>query len=121
MIYSFYEPDHESRAGLGTYIILDHIRRAAAEDLPYVYLGYWVEGSARMQYKVRYRPLEKLSRDGWQRFTEDEQTRLVDQVAAARHVCAVPGAAAKDGVSPLAQSGVVQAAAGEFGRANRPD
>src|SRR5579864_3021475 len=27
MIYSFYDPDHATRAGLGNYIILDHIRR----------------------------------------------------------------------------------------------
>ena len=60
MIYSFYDPEHEARTGLGNYIILDHIRRAAEGGLPYVYLGYWVEGSPRMQYKVRYRPLERL-------------------------------------------------------------
>ncbi len=77
MIYSFYDPEHEQRAGLGNYIILDHIRRAAAEGLPYVYLGYWVEGSARMQYKVRFRPLEKLTRDGWTRFGEVEQRELI--------------------------------------------
>ncbi|MFN2098607.1 arginyltransferase [Altererythrobacter sp. MF3-039] len=73
MIYSFYDPDHESRAGLGNFIILEHIRRAAEHDLPYVYLGYWVEGSARMQYKVRYRPLERLTRDGWVRMSPQEQ------------------------------------------------
>src|SRR3546814_3506488 len=40
MIYSFYETDHTGRSGLGNYIIADHINRAAAEGLPYVYLGY---------------------------------------------------------------------------------
>lgn len=84
MIYSFYEPDQTNRTGLGTYIILDHIRRAAELDLPYVYLGYWVDGSARMQYKVRYRPLEKLGHDGWERFGEDEQDRLIAAAAAKR-------------------------------------
>jgi arginine-tRNA-protein transferase len=44
MIYSFYDPDHATRTGLGNYIILDHIRRASADGLPYVYLGYWVDG-----------------------------------------------------------------------------
>jgi len=84
MIYSFYEPDQTNRTGLGTYIILDHIRRAAELGLPYVYLGYWVDGSARMQYKVRYRPLEKLGRDGWERFGEQEQDRLIAAAAAKR-------------------------------------
>ena len=84
MIYSFYEPDQTNRTGLGTYIILDHIRRAVELGLPYVYLGYWVDGSARMQYKVRYRPLEKLGRDGWERFGEQEQDRLIAAAAAKR-------------------------------------
>jgi arginine-tRNA-protein transferase len=77
MIYSFYDPAHEVRQGLGNYIILDHIRRATELGLAYVYLGYWVEGSARMQYKVRYRPLERLTRGGWERLPEQEQDRLI--------------------------------------------
>jgi arginine-tRNA-protein transferase len=81
MIYSFYDPDHESRSGLGNYIILDHIRRAAEMDLPYVYLGYWVEGSSRMQYKVRYRPLERLTRDGWELIPAEEQDELIASAA----------------------------------------
>ena len=68
MIYSFFDTQSPDRPGLGNYIIMDHILRAAAADLPYVYLGYWVKGAARMQYKVRYQPLEKLGRDGWTRF-----------------------------------------------------
>ena len=84
MIYSFYDPDHPTRQGLGNYIILDHIRRASAEGLPYVYLGYWVEGSVRMQYKVRYRPLERLGRDGWVRFSDEQQDRLIAAAATMR-------------------------------------
>ncbi|NBC36819.1 arginyltransferase [Novosphingobium sp. FSY-8] len=81
MIYSFYDPEHKVRTGLGNYIILDHIRRAADEGLPYVYLGYWVDGSDRMQYKVRYRPLERLGRDGWHRMSPEEQDSLVSATA----------------------------------------
>lgn len=77
MIYSFYDPEHETRSGLGNYIILDHIVRATELGLPYVYLGYWVEGSPRMQYKVRYRPLERLNRAGWERISADEHDRLI--------------------------------------------
>jgi len=77
MIYSFYDPGHEARSGIGNFIILDHIRRAAEEGLAYVYLGYWVEGSARMQYKVRYRPLERLGPEGWERMEPGEQERLI--------------------------------------------
>jgi arginyl-tRNA--protein-N-Asp/Glu arginylyltransferase len=82
MIYSFYDPEHATRTGLGNYIILDHISRAASEGLPYVYLGYWVEGSERMRYKVRYRPLEKLGRDGWVRLSDEEQEQCIRDAAA---------------------------------------
>ena len=100
MIYSFYDPAHETRTGLGNFIILDHIRRAAAEGLPFVYLGYWVEGSDRMQYKVRYRPLERLGRDGWRRLSGDEQDDLVRAVASRRRGEAAHGAASgKDGIA----------------------
>ena len=81
MIYSFYDPDIEARSGLGNFVILDHIRRAAQADLPYVYLGYWVEGAQRMQYKVRFRPLERLGPGGWQRMSEEEQARHIAAVA----------------------------------------
>jgi len=67
MVYSFFEPDEGVRQGLGTFIILDHILRAAKSGMAYVYLGYWVEQSPRMQYKTRYQPLERLGPSGWVR------------------------------------------------------
>ena len=74
MIYSFYDVGPEARKGLGTFIILDHIIRAARAGLPYVYLGYWVDGSDRMAYKANFRPLERLGRDGWRRFDDGAAT-----------------------------------------------
>ena len=81
MIYSFFDTELEYRKGLGNFIIMDHILRAAKAGLPYVYLGYWVEGSQRMQYKIRYRPLERLSRNGWTRFDPQEQEQELAQAA----------------------------------------
>jgi len=99
MIYSFYDPDHAERSGLGNYIILDHICRASEMGLPYVYLGYWVEGAQRMQYKVRYRPLERLTRSGWDRISDAEQDRLIAAAAAGRREAAQPvDGSGKDGV-----------------------
>jgi arginine-tRNA-protein transferase len=72
MIYSFFDVGPDARKGLGTYIILDHIIRARAAGLPYVYLGYWVEGSPRMAYKTSFTPLERLGRDGWRRMDQAE-------------------------------------------------
>ena len=97
MIYSFYDPEIEDRAGLGNFIILDHIRRAAGNGLPYVYLGYWVEGSDRMQYKVRYRPLERLTRSGWERMPQAEQKRLIATATAPRRKYDGGPMPAKDG------------------------
>jgi arginine-tRNA-protein transferase len=74
MIYSFFDAEHTDRKGLGNFIILDHIVRAAKAGLPHVYLGYWVEGAPRMQYKVRYRPLERLTPRGWEKFEPDLTT-----------------------------------------------
>lgn len=99
MIYSFYDPEHDGRTGLGNFIILDHIRRAADAGLPYVYLGYWVEGSVRMQYKIRYRPLERLTRAGWERISLDEHEALVAAAADTRRADSVPlPGSTKDGV-----------------------
>lgn len=96
MIYSFYDPEHEDRVGLGNYIILDHIRRAAERELAYVYLGYWVEGSERMRYKIRYRPIERLTRAGWERMPEAEQKRLIS-TACEPGLGRLDAAVAKDG------------------------
>jgi leucyl-tRNA---protein transferase len=68
MIYSFYEPTLENRS-LGTFIILDNIRRAERMGLNYLYLGYWVNGSTKMEYKARFLPQERLTPDGWTLFS----------------------------------------------------
>jgi arginyl-tRNA--protein-N-Asp/Glu arginylyltransferase len=69
MVYSFFDPDAGARS-LGTFIILDHIARARRLGLPYVYLGYWVKGSKKMDYKGRFLPQERLTGDGWSRVEE---------------------------------------------------
>lgn len=71
MIYSFFDPEEERRS-LGQFMILDHVALARELELPYVYLGYWVEGSDKMDYKSRFQPLEKLTHSGWVRM--DRQT-----------------------------------------------
>jgi len=67
MVYSYFDPDIEDRS-LGTFMILDHIERARAAGLPHVYLGYWVDGSPKMDYKMRFGPQEHLGPRGWERF-----------------------------------------------------
>ncbi len=71
MVYSFYEPDLIDRS-LGTLMILDHIARAKMMGLPYLYLGYWVDGSPKMAYKTRFGPQERLMPQGWEYFDVGE-------------------------------------------------
>ena len=66
MVYSFFDTESEFKS-LGSYLILDHIRIARKMGLPYLYLGYWVEQSPKMSYKMRFRPIEQLSVNGWVR------------------------------------------------------
>lgn len=64
-VYSFFEPDAPARS-LGSYIIQWLVERAKTLGLPYVYLGYWIEASAKMAYKRRFHPLEGLVDGRWQ-------------------------------------------------------
>ena len=68
MVYSFFHPGEDARS-LGTTMILDHVRSAQKAGLPYVYLGYWVRGSDKMDYKIRFTPLEALGQNGWEPLT----------------------------------------------------
>ncbi|ESW68393.1 arginyltransferase [Mesorhizobium sp. RSR380A] len=73
MVYSYFNPEFEDRS-LGTFMILDHIARARAMGLPHVYLGYWVNGSRKMNYKMRFMPQEHLGPKGWERYDHEAVT-----------------------------------------------
>ena len=64
MVYSFFDPSERKRS-LGTFLILDQIARSCSEGLNYCHLGYWVEGSSKMEYKARFLPQERLQSSGW--------------------------------------------------------
>jgi leucyl-tRNA---protein transferase len=66
MVYSFYDPKAE-QLSLGTHMILEHVEYARALGLPYLYLGYWINGSRKMNYKMRFQPQEHLGPNGWVR------------------------------------------------------
>jgi arginine-tRNA-protein transferase len=66
MVYSFYDPAWSARS-LGTYMILEQVEYARSLGLPFVYLGYWIEGSRKMRYKSRFQPQEHLTSKGWVR------------------------------------------------------
>jgi leucyl-tRNA---protein transferase len=64
LVYAYFDPDFPKRS-LGSFIILDHIRQATQVDIPYLYLGYWIKGSVKMDYKANFRPIEALGASGW--------------------------------------------------------
>lgn len=73
-VYSFFDTSEDKRS-LGTYVVLWLVERAKELGLSYVYLGYWVQGSPKMDYKRNFRPLEAYTPDGWQRLPSKSQAR----------------------------------------------
>ena len=66
-VYSFFDPA-ESQRGLGVCAILALIDKARSAGLPYVYLGYYVAGCRKMNYKADYLPLEQFVAGRWSPF-----------------------------------------------------
>jgi len=69
-VYTFYDPD-ESARGLGTFAILKQIEWARREGRAHLYLGYWIDGHHKMDYKRRFQPLEAFDGRGWRPFAQD--------------------------------------------------
>jgi arginine-tRNA-protein transferase len=69
-VYTLFEPEEPGRS-LGVYAVLQQVERAHAWGLRYLYLGYWVPGSQKMDYKRNFRPLELLGPRGWEPFDQD--------------------------------------------------
>lgn len=72
LVYSFFDPALEQDS-LGSYMILDQIALARKVGLPYVYLGYWVPGSPKMDYKSRFSALEVFHEGHWRNLTDPKQ------------------------------------------------
>lgn len=69
-VYTFFDPRQRTR-GLGTFAILSQVAHARRLALPYLYLGYWIEGHPKMDYKRRFRPAEVLGEHGWTHLADD--------------------------------------------------
>ena len=65
-VYTFYDPDQAER-GLGTLAVLKQLEWAARDRRAHLYLGYWIAGHAKMDYKRRFQPLEGFNGRGWAR------------------------------------------------------
>ena len=65
-VYTFYDPDHAAR-GLGTLGVLRQVEWARRDGRKHLYLGYWIAGHPKMDYKRRFQPLEGFNGRGWRR------------------------------------------------------
>lgn len=63
-VYTFYDPDETARS-LGTFAILQQVELARRRALPWVYLGFWIEGHPKMDYKRRFQPMQIRTAEGW--------------------------------------------------------
>ncbi|MEO7071571.1 MAG: arginyltransferase [Rhodanobacter sp.] len=63
-VYTCFDPDETARS-LGTYAILQQIALARATGIAWLYLGFWIDGHPKMDYKRRFRPLQIRSAGGW--------------------------------------------------------
>lgn len=68
-VYTFYDPDEHVR-GLGTLAILRQIEWARRDGRHHLYLGYWISGHDKMDYKRNFSPLEWFDGRAWQRGTD---------------------------------------------------
>jgi arginyl-tRNA--protein-N-Asp/Glu arginylyltransferase len=73
-VYTFYDPDEHER-GLGTFAILQQVELARRRGIPWVYLGFWIDGHPKMDYKRRFRPLQVRRADGWTELSSNAEPR----------------------------------------------
>ena len=72
-IYTFFDPDLSPRS-LGVFSILSQIELCKRWEMPYLYLGYWVPGCQKMNYKTQYQPTQLLIDGQWREVRQEAQS-----------------------------------------------
>ena len=68
-VYTFYDCA-DPGASYGTYAVLWLAAWCRKREMPYLYLGYWIEESRKMAYKRNFRPLQALVDGAWQQLDD---------------------------------------------------
>ncbi|MDC8011884.1 arginyltransferase [Tahibacter soli] len=76
-VYTFYDPAETAR-GLGTFAILQQLAWARRAGLAHLYLGYWIAGHPKMDYKRLYRPLQVVRGGQWVDLADDAETAVAE-------------------------------------------
>ncbi len=63
-VYTFFNT--QDKASYGVYAVLWQLEYCRQQQLPWLYLGYWIEESRKMSYKIRYRPYQLLIQGHWE-------------------------------------------------------
>lgn len=63
-IYTFFDPRFQQRS-LGVWSVLSQIQMLQGLQKPYLYLGYWIKGCRKMEYKNEYLPQEYFTGQEW--------------------------------------------------------
>ncbi len=69
-LYTFFDPEMANRS-LGTLGVLWQIEKAKEMGKPYVYLGYWIAESEKMNYKKSFSPLEIWGDNVWRKIAQN--------------------------------------------------
>jgi arginyl-tRNA--protein-N-Asp/Glu arginylyltransferase len=64
-VYSFFDPEEEKRS-FGSFMILYLIELTKMQRMSYLYLGYYINFSQKMSYKINFKPYEIFEKGTWQ-------------------------------------------------------
>lgn len=63
-VYTFFDPDFSKRS-LGTFAIIKQIEYVRNIQLDWLYLGYWIKGCKKMNYKTNFKPMFGFVNQEW--------------------------------------------------------
>ena len=64
LVYSFFDPRLNKRS-LGSFVILSCLDYVQQQNLPFLYLGYWINQASQMRYKSRFKPAQVFEQRAW--------------------------------------------------------